>query len=160
MYIASMKRIPLVREKASSIRRKTGGCSKGLIQGELPPTSPGTRSDNLSRANGTYALTTFTAPSQKQFEKELLAFWVSFVRTGDPNTYRLAGSPEWPRWENEKKNFWGKVVSSRPKRIVLKKGETGLSADDYQSASFVEDQPHEELERCRALSILATELRQ
>ncbi|CCA72715.1 related to triacylglycerol lipase II precursor [Serendipita indica DSM 11827] len=109
--------------------------------------------------NGSYTLTKFTSPSQKQFERELLAFWVSFVRTGDPNKYRLANAPEWPRWENEKKNLWGKVVSS-PARMVLKQGETGLTSDDYQPGSFVEDQPHEELERCRALSVLATELRQ
>lgn len=40
------------------------------------------------------------------------AYWISFVRTLDPNTYRLPGTPEWETWS----------IAS-PRRIVLDNGE-------------------------------------
>ena len=37
-------------------------------------------------------------PTQTSFAEELIAYWLSFVRAGDPNTHRLAGSAEWPAY--------------------------------------------------------------
>lgn len=36
--------------------------------------------------------------------KIMQAYWISFVRTLDPNTYRLAGSPEWGSWSIDTPN--------------------------------------------------------
>ena len=31
----------------------------------------------------------------------MIHYWLSFYRTGDPNTEKLAGAPNWPRYTNE-----------------------------------------------------------
>lgn len=36
--------------------------------------------------------------------KIMQAYWISFVRSLDPNTYRLAGTPEWGAWTIEEPN--------------------------------------------------------
>ncbi|KAG1724954.1 Alpha/Beta hydrolase protein [Suillus paluster] len=36
--------------------------------------------------------------AQKAFASELIAYWLSFVRTGDPNTYKLDKSPVWEKY--------------------------------------------------------------
>lgn len=33
---------------------------------------------------------------ETSFSEELIAYWLSFVRAKNPNTFRLARSPEWP----------------------------------------------------------------
>lgn len=80
--------------------------------------------------NGT---TTFTAmtPTETAFAEELIAYWLSFVRTGNPNTHKLARSPQWPRY-----------TASR-ERIVL---QEGLSTS--RSGSAIEAEPEAESERC------------
>ncbi|TFK49488.1 alpha/beta-hydrolase [Heliocybe sulcata] len=35
-------------------------------------------------------------PADLAFASELIAYWLSFVRSADPNTYKLARSPAWP----------------------------------------------------------------
>ena len=49
------------------------------------------------RINGTFTFTPLT-PSQQAFASELIAYWLSFVRTGNPNTYKLDRSPAWPAY--------------------------------------------------------------
>lgn len=36
--------------------------------------------------------------------KVMQAYWISFVRSLDPNTYRLAGTPEWGHWTIDQPN--------------------------------------------------------
>ncbi len=45
--------------------------------------------------NGSTRFSGMTA-AEDAFASEMIAYFLSFVRTGDPNTYRLARSPEWP----------------------------------------------------------------
>ncbi|KAG1721540.1 Alpha/Beta hydrolase protein, partial [Suillus paluster] len=40
--------------------------------------------------------------AQKAFASELIAYWLSFVRTGDPNTYKLDKSPMWEKYSESK----------------------------------------------------------
>ena len=70
-------------------------------------------------------------PSEKAFASELIAYWLSFVRSGDPNTYKLARSPTWPRYD-----------TASTQRIVLTKGTTG------KSGSTIESIPVDEKSRC------------
>ncbi|CAG8632426.1 10994_t:CDS:2, partial [Acaulospora colombiana] len=103
-------------------------------------------------SNTGFALTPFTTASQKSFAKELIAYWLSFVRSGDPNTYALPDSPKWPMWDNAK--YLGR-------RMVLKQGETVELAEGverYVSGSKVEIVNAAEVTRCKELSKLASRL--
>ncbi|KAG8786650.1 hypothetical protein FRC19_010850 [Serendipita sp. 401] len=113
--------------------------------------------------NGTYATTPFT-PNQERFSKELMAYWVSFVRSGNPNTHALTGSPSWPKWDAEssrKRGGWfswlfGPKDTVEPgSRMVLRQGVAGLTASDYESGSFAEVLPTKEFERCLVMSSIA-----
>lgn len=106
--------------------------------------------------NGTYAFTPFNSTSQSTFAKELLAYWVSFVRSGDPNVHRLEGSPIWPKWENG--YVGGSSASPKGKRMVLKEGSTTGYRGKYQSGSRAEQEPAKELSRCHAVDALAPNL--
>ncbi|KAK1233831.1 hypothetical protein PQX77_002997 [Marasmius sp. AFHP31] len=88
-------------------------------------------------SNGT---TTFTpqTPVELAFTEELIAYWLSFVRAGDPNKFKLPMSPEWPQYA------W---VSKR--RIVLQQ-DRGNSTT--RSGSFVEQEPGNESRRCEAIA--------
>ncbi|KAI8990740.1 alpha/beta-hydrolase [Trametes punicea] len=81
--------------------------------------------------NGT---TTFQPqrPIDKAFASELIAYWLSFVRSGNPNTYKLARSPVWPEYTSERKA-----------RIVLQEGE-----NKDVSGSTVEEESEQESGRC------------
>lgn len=72
--------------------------------------------------------------SHKAFAKELIAYWLSFVRTGDPNTFKLDRSPIWPQY-----------TTTEQMRIVLQELETmGIAT----SGSYVEQEPPLESRRC------------
>lgn len=83
-----------------------------------------------ARFNGT---TTFSpqTPSDDAFAEELIAYWLSFVRSANPNTYKLARSPEWPAYSTKSL-----------KRMVLTEGTVN------KSGSAVETIPSGEMERC------------
>ncbi|KAI0664141.1 alpha/beta-hydrolase [Cubamyces menziesii] len=83
---------------------------------------------------GTNGTTTFQPQSanDKAFASELIAYWLSFVRSGDPNTYKLPQSPVWPQYTSDSKI-----------RMVLQE-----SGDTDVSASVVENEPGQESERC------------
>ncbi|KAI0327528.1 alpha/beta-hydrolase [Cubamyces sp. BRFM 1775] len=83
---------------------------------------------------GTNGTTTFQpqSASDKAFASELIAYWLSFVRSGDPNTYKLSRSPAWPQY-----------TPDRLVRVVLQE-----SGDTDTSGTVVEDEPGQESERC------------
>ena len=70
-------------------------------------------------------------PSEDAFAEELIAYWLSFVRSGNPNTFKLPRSPTWPAYEQ-----------ASGQRIVLTEGST------TKSGSTVESIPSEEVQRC------------
>ncbi|EMD37060.1 hypothetical protein CERSUDRAFT_137491 [Gelatoporia subvermispora B] len=80
--------------------------------------------------NGTTVFTSMT-PSEDAFAAELIAYWLSFVRSGSPNTFKLSRSPVWPEYS-----------ASSAKRIVLQEGTAATSG------SWTEEEPESETERC------------
>jgi carboxylesterase type B len=86
----------------------------------------------LLSVNGT---TTFTEmnDSEKAFASELIAYWLSFVRAFDPNTYKLDKSPTWDSYQEHRA------------RIVLQEDPEGSTE---VSGSFLEHENDEESERC------------
>lgn len=86
------------------------------------------------RVNGS---TTFTGLNEDEtaFSEELLAYWLSFVRSGDPNTYKLQRSPQWPSY-------------ATGQRIVLQQRANGTFESLGESGVYAEDEPSGELERC------------
>ncbi|PVF95506.1 alpha/beta-hydrolase [Serendipita vermifera] len=101
--------------------------------------------------NGTYTLTPFFNQSQQSFAKELIGYWVSFVRSGDPNTFAIPGSPEWPTWGSTK---------FLRRRMVLREGmhEQDGSEGIYVSGSRNETVDIAEGSRCREMNHLAYRL--
>ncbi|KAI0342405.1 alpha/beta-hydrolase [Trametopsis cervina] len=80
--------------------------------------------------NGSTTFSSMT-PSEKAFAAELIAYWLSFVRSGDPNTFKLAPAPRWPLYND-----------ATTERIVLTEGTVRTSG------SSVEAIPSKEKERC------------
>lgn len=72
------------------------------------------------------------------FASELIAYWLSFVRRGNPNTFRLSGSPAWSEY---------RPVSQR-NRIVLQQSVASESGKPQGSGSYIELEEAEERERC------------
>ncbi|KAI0080396.1 alpha/beta-hydrolase [Panus rudis PR-1116 ss-1] len=81
--------------------------------------------------NGTTTFSPMT-PLENAFASELIAYWLSFVRTGNPNTFKLARSPEWPQFTTKNKV-----------RIVLQEWNSTVS-----SGNVVENDPKAQLARC------------
>ncbi|KAJ3482854.1 hypothetical protein NLI96_g6700 [Meripilus lineatus] len=65
--------------------------------------------------NGTGTFHTLN-PIQTAFSEELIAYWLSFVRSGDPNTFKLARSPIWPAYGSDQK------------RVLLQQGATSTKS--------------------------------
>ncbi|CAK5266614.1 unnamed protein product [Mycena citricolor] len=86
---------------------------------------------------GTNGTGTFSAqtPVELAFTRELIAYWLSFVRSGNPNTHKLHTSPNWPQFSSAQKN-----------RIVLQQNRAN---DTTKTGSFLEVQSDEETERCQ-----------
>ncbi|KAF7350824.1 Aldolase-II domain-containing protein [Mycena sanguinolenta] len=83
--------------------------------------------------NGSGVFTPMT-PVETAFAEELIAYWLSFVRSGDPNTFKLARSPLWPQF-----------TTSNKARIVLQQDQQNITT---QSGIFSETQPALEGQRC------------
>ncbi|KAF7290034.1 Aldolase-II domain-containing protein [Mycena chlorophos] len=83
--------------------------------------------------NGTGAFSPMT-PTEDAFAAELIAYWLSFVRAQNPNTYKLSRSPEWKQFSRTSKE-----------RMVLQQGP-GTTTD--VSGSFLEVQSVGETQRC------------
>ncbi|KAG6894638.1 hypothetical protein C0992_005283 [Termitomyces sp. T32_za158] len=106
------------------------------------PTSPGLgvahAAENwmmfLGTNTGVNGTTTFTpmTPIEDAFASELIAYWLSFVRSGDPNTFKLSRSPVWPGYSAQDRS-----------RIVLQQPETLTT-----SGSFIEKEMEPETQQC------------
>ena len=81
--------------------------------------------------NGSHTFTPMT-PTEDAFAAELIAYWVSFVRSGDPNQYKLSRSPEWPMYKSTS-------------RIVLQQGPGTTTT---VSGSHIEAEPETDKTRC------------
>ncbi|KAF9522501.1 alpha/beta-hydrolase [Crepidotus variabilis] len=86
-------------------------------------------------ATGYNGSTTFQPQSaaNEAFAEELIAYWLSFVRSGDPNTFKLSHSPKW------------EIYKSNTERIVLQQPEDGSVAT---SGSYVEEEG-QDIQRCQ-----------
>ncbi|KIK58088.1 hypothetical protein GYMLUDRAFT_45639 [Collybiopsis luxurians FD-317 M1] len=120
------------------------------------PTSPGTAVQHAAENwmmfngintgfNGTGMFTAMT-PVEKAFASELIAYWVSFVRSGDPNTFKLGRSPTW--------NEYFTTGANAKRRIVLQQPANNSST---ASGSFNEMEPAVESGRC---AFVATKIQQ
>ncbi|KAI0704096.1 alpha/beta-hydrolase [Earliella scabrosa] len=85
--------------------------------------------------NGT---TTFQPQSDldRAFAEEMIAYWLSFVRSGDPNTFKVERSPVWPAY------------SPRDMRRIVLQESRGEDASIHISGSRVEEEPASESARC------------
>ncbi|KAK0186160.1 alpha/beta-hydrolase [Armillaria mellea] len=81
--------------------------------------------------NGSATFSSLT-PEQTAFSEELIAYWLSFVRAQDPNTFKLQRSPVWDHFSVEEK-----------RQIVLQQNTTKTSG------SFVELADEKEVVRCQ-----------
>ncbi|KAG8954930.1 hypothetical protein FRC04_010414 [Tulasnella sp. 424] len=88
--------------------------------------------------NGTTVFDPFTE-NEAAFAKELIAYWLSFVETGDPNLNKLESSPQWPEYG-----------PSRRQRLCLEAAKNG----DTGSGSKAEEYSNEE----KALHLLWVKL--
>ncbi|KAH8112326.1 alpha/beta-hydrolase [Phellopilus nigrolimitatus] len=88
----------------------------------------------LGQDTGTKGSTVFTGlnSAQNAFSEELIAYWLSFVRSGDPNTFRLTRSPEWPDF-------------SSGERIVLQQDPQNTTTI---SVIYVEEEDAGDARRC------------
>ncbi|CAL1710102.1 unnamed protein product [Somion occarium] len=84
--------------------------------------------------NGTATFTPLS-PTEESFAEKLVAYWTSFVRTGDPNIHKLARSPVWPQF-----------TSQDQMRIVLQEGSVS------KSGNFVEAEPEAQSNRCALIA--------
>jgi carboxylesterase type B len=84
------------------------------------------------------------SPISTAFAEELIAYWLSFVRSGNPNTYRLTRSPTWSRYA--KANRMRMVLQEDPAQIVSRSG------------SVLEVESEEEAGRCALVGTLAVEM--
>lgn len=71
----------------------------------------------------------------------MISYWMSFVRSGDPNTHKSHRSPHWPEYSTGSQ---GSKV-----RMVLQEGGVG------ESGSYVEVEDAEESVRCDFVASIA-----
>ncbi|KAF9460347.1 Alpha/Beta hydrolase protein [Collybia nuda] len=83
--------------------------------------------------NGSVTFTGLT-PTENSFASELIAYWLSFVRTGNPNTHKLSRSPVWNGY-NETLRY----------RNVLQQDPAGSTT---RTGIFLEQEVNLEIERC------------
>ncbi|KAK0222838.1 alpha/beta-hydrolase [Armillaria nabsnona] len=81
--------------------------------------------------NGSATFSSMT-PEETAFSEELIAYWLSFVRAKDPNTFKLERSPVWDRFSLDEK-----------RQIVLQQDSATMSG------SFVELADEKEVARCQ-----------
>ena len=95
--------------------------------------------------NGTTAFLTFNS-LEIAFSEELIAYWLSFVCTLDPNSQKLRRAPSWPSYN----------VNERS-RIVL--NEAPVDADvNTMSGSHNEIESEEEVRRCLVIADLVGQM--
>ncbi|KAF9550176.1 alpha/beta-hydrolase [Agrocybe pediades] len=77
-------------------------------------------------------------PAESAFAEELIAYWLSFVRVGDPNKFKLSRSPTWTPFTTHKS------------RIVLQ--AVPANSSTAVSASSLENEGDEETKRCTLIA--------
>ncbi|CAE6527139.1 unnamed protein product [Rhizoctonia solani] len=85
--------------------------------------------------NGATGTTPFFAPfniTQVPVAQEIMQYWTSFTRSGDPSKFKRSYSPGWPNYADNR-------------RVVMSEDVGG---DGSRTASFVEKIPTYEQERC------------
>lgn len=87
--------------------------------------------------NGSNVFVPMTAV-ETAFAEELIAYWLSFVRAKNPNTFKLSRSPVWPSYTSESKA-----------RIVLQQDPRNTTTN---SGSFIELEPEKETQRCELVA--------
>ncbi|KAJ3715265.1 alpha/beta-hydrolase [Lentinula guzmanii] len=97
--------------------------------------------------NGSGTFTPMTSV-EKAFSEELIAYWISFVRSGNPNTFKLDRSPAWTEY------FISGSADELKQRIVLQQDPNNSTA---VSGSFIEMEPEEESVRCKFAASKAEE---
>ncbi|EJD05088.1 alpha/beta-hydrolase [Fomitiporia mediterranea MF3/22] len=85
-----------------------------------------------SAPNAGFTFTPFNA-TEAVLSKESIAYWTSFISSGNPSTSREAISPEWPPFSSG-----SRMVLSQPPNSSL-----------MASASMMEITPPEQIERCK-----------
>lgn len=95
--------------------------------------------------NGTKAFSPQN-PVETAFSHELIAYWVSFARSLDPNAHKLDRAPVWPSYSAEKRN-----------RIVLNEAPAG---SDYHavSGSHIEVESETDANRCSLIASMVEEM--
>jgi len=86
--------------------------------------------------NGTTTFNDLT-PAESAFAEELIAYWLSFVRSGDPNKFKLSRSP-----------FWVPFTAQKA-RIVL---QAIPAESNAASGSSLEKESGEETGRCTLIT--------
>ncbi|KAJ3982162.1 alpha/beta-hydrolase [Lentinula detonsa] len=94
--------------------------------------------------NGTGTFTPMS-PVEKAFAAELIAYWLSFVRSGNPNTFKLDRSPIWEEYFITGNNLKQRIVLQQP-----------VNNSTTVSGSLMEREPAVESGRC---SFVATKIR-
>lgn len=92
----------------------------------------------IYRTNGSNVFTGLDSV-ETAFSEELIAYWLSFVRSKDPNEFKLARSPEWPDF-------------STGNRAVLQQDPNNTTAI---SGIFVEEEDEADARRCAFVASLA-----
>ncbi|KAK7461802.1 hypothetical protein VKT23_008234 [Stygiomarasmius scandens] len=88
-------------------------------------------------SNGTtIRITTGMDSTETAFGEELIAYWISFVRSGNPNTFKLDRSPTWAQYTNGE---------GKRERIVLRKGPADRTD---VTGSFMEEMDQKQARRC------------
>lgn len=119
-----------------AMRQKIGWCSEEQALGESSKYNSHPvylQRTNDSRSNGT---TVFQpqSPVEQAFAREAIAYWLSFVRSGNPNTFKLPQSPIWTTYN----------AGSRL-RVVLQQDPANTT---IISGSRIEEEPEKETYRC------------
>jgi hypothetical protein len=118
---------------SSLIIFRTGGCSWERIPGELCSYPITCKRYHLPcyRTNGSTTFTPMTPP-QTAFAEELIAYWISFVRSHDPNTFKLSRSPEWPQFTLD--GLSRIVLTQNPNNSTTVSGSTTEKEDAVEKA--------------------------
>ncbi|KAJ3561324.1 hypothetical protein NP233_g10263 [Leucocoprinus birnbaumii] len=95
--------------------------------------------------NGTYTFSKQT-PSEVAFSQELIAYWLSFARTLDPNTHKLDRAPVWPAYSVDKRD-----------RIVLQEAPVGSDVGAV-SGSYLEIESETDAQRCSLMASMVDEM--
>ncbi|KAJ4480248.1 alpha/beta-hydrolase [Lentinula aciculospora] len=97
--------------------------------------------------NGSGTFTPMT-PVETAFAEELIAYWLSFVRSGNPNTFKLDRAPTWTEY------LIAGSTNELKQRIVLQQDpDNSINV----SGSFIEMEPKEESARCKFVASKAEE---